>query len=160
MQKAGIFSVVKIKVRLRVNVPHERIWQIVSDVDNDLYFWRGLTSIKNISRSGNSLRREVMLGSDNICIQAVTVFPTEKIKTRWVRGVISGTREVLLIPLGETTLLEVHMNYEFPNLGSSDSKRLAKLFQNEAEFAVDLIRKISEESHLDDLLPEARSWVN
>lgn len=160
MQKATSFPVVKIKVRLRVNVPHELIWKIVSDVDNDLYFWRGLTSAKNISKSGNTLKREVVLGADNLCTQAVTLFPMEKIQTRWVKGVISGTREVLLMPLGKTTLLEVHMNYEFRNVGSSDSKRLAKLFQNEAEFAVDLIRKISEASNVGDSLLAGESWVN
>lgn len=159
MLKAPNLPVVKIKVRIRIDAPRERIWEIVADSDNDAYFWRGITSVRNISRNGNTLVREVTLGTDNLCTQAVTTWHLERVQTIWIGGVIEGTREVLLIPLGDATLLETHINYEFPGLGSSDSKLLAKLFQNEAEFAADLI-KIKAEEYYPDAQLARRLWVN
>ncbi len=159
MLKAPHLAVVKIKVRIRIDAPRERIWEFLGDSNNDPYFWRGITSVRNLSRNGNVLIREVILGDDNTCTQAVTVWPPEKIQTRWVGGVIEGTREILLISVGASTLLEIHINYEFPGLGQSDSKLLAKLFQNEAEFAADLIKRKAEEFYSDSQL-ERKLWVN
>ncbi|MDE1763259.1 MAG: SRPBCC family protein [Thaumarchaeota archaeon] len=150
---------VKIKTRLRVGATRERVWEVVSGIDDDSYFWRGITSVRNLSRNGNAVTREVILGRDNVCIQVLTIHPVERIQTRWVSGVISGTRDILLFPLGQTTLLEIQMNYEFPGIGRHDSKRLAELFQAEAELAADLIKRRSEGFECDIPVAE-RLWMN
>lgn len=150
---------IKIKVRSRIDIPRERVWQIVSDVDNDPYFWRGITSARNLSKNGNTIIREVILGDDNVCTQMVITWPIEKIQIQWLNGVIKGIKEILLISLGKTTLLEVQMNYEFPGIGRSDSRLLAKLFQNEAELAVDLIKGISEYDYRSSPVA-GKLWVN
>lgn len=152
--------VVNIRVRLRIDVPREIVWGIVSDFDNDTFYWRGITSSKVLFKGGLETIREVMLGDNNLCIQALVSWPMEKVQIHWLRGVIRGTREIILSPLGNTTLVEVRMNYEFPGLGRSDSKLLAKLFQNEAELAVDLIKKMSENCESSYTQLETRLWVN
>lgn len=153
---------VKIKVRLKVCALKDRIWEIISDVDNDLNFWRGITSIKNLSSRGSTLIREVVLGNNNVCLQMVTSFPYEKVQTKWIKGVIEGTKEISLVSLGRTTLVDIQMNYEFPSVGSSDCKVLARLFQNEAELAAEMIRRISEgcDSEQEPLPVNGVSWVN
>ena len=152
MLKLPRLDVVKIKVRIRIDAPRERIWEFVADPESEPYFWRGITSVRTVSRNGGVLVREVVLGADNLCTQAVTAWPHEKIQTRWIGGVIEGTRDILLLSVGSTTQLEIHINYEFPGLVSSDSKLLAKLFQNEAEFAADLIKRRAEEFYSDSQL--------
>ena len=154
-----MLSVVKIKVRQKICASRERIWEIISDVDNDTYFWRGITSIRNLSKNGD-LIREVVLGTDNVCTQMITGWPVEKIKTSWIEGAIKGTKEISLISLGRTTLLEIQMNYEFPGVGRSDSKVLAKLFQNEAELAADLIKVVSEGYEYESAPMAGKLWVN
>jgi hypothetical protein len=136
--------VVEIKVRLQINTSQERIWAVISNIDNDSDFWRGTTSIRNLSKDGNVVTREIILGANNICIQKLIIYPKEEISIRWVKGVISGTKAILLTPIGQATLLEVQMNYKFSDIGNLASKRLATLFQNEAEFAVEMIKEKSE----------------
>lgn len=151
---------VKIKVRQKVCASRERIWEVISDFDNDSYFWRGITSIKNLSKKGKTLIREVVLGIDNTCVQVITAFAGEKVATKWIGGVIEGNREISLISLGRTTLLEIQMNYEFPTVGSSDSKVLARLFQNEAELAADMIKRVSEGYDLEPYPVAEKLWVD
>lgn len=151
---------VKIKLRLRIDAPRELVWDVISDIDNDSYFWRGITSIRNLSKNKNITTREIVLGKDNVCLQVLKTHPLERIQIQWVSGVISGTKDILLFPLNNATLLEIQMNYDFPGIGRQDSKRLTKLFQNEAELAVDLIKRRSEgyEYHIS---PSAEKlWVN
>lgn len=147
-------------MRQKICASRERIWEIISDVDNDSYFWRGITSIKNLFKKGDTLTRELVLGDDNVCVQTITKFPDEMVETRWIQGVIDGTKEVSLISLGTTTLLEIQMNYEFPSVGGSDSKVLAQLFQNEAELAVDIIKGVSEGYEYESLPMAKKLWVN
>jgi hypothetical protein len=136
--------VVEIKVRLQINTSQERVWGVISNIDNDSDFWRGITSIRNLSKDGNVIIREIVLGKNNRCTQKLTIYPKEEISIRWIKGVISGTKAILLTPIGGATLLEVQMNYKFSGVGNLASKRLATLFQNEAEFAVELIKEKSE----------------
>jgi uncharacterized membrane protein len=150
--------VVEIKIRLQINTSQERIWNIISDIDNDPNFWRGITSVKNISREGNVITREILLGTNNKCVQKLIIYPKEEISIRWVKGVIAGTKTILLTPVGQATLLEVQMNYEFPGVGNLASKRLATLFQNEAEFAVELIKEKSE-WHERHISVTKKSWA-
>lgn len=151
--------VVKIKVRMRIDVPRNRVWEIISDSDNDPLYWKGITSVRNISTSKDSVIRQVVLGNGLACLQLVTMVPMEKVKTEWIDGVIDGTREIILESVGKNTIMEVRMNYEFPSIGTSDSKLLAKLFQNEAGLAIDLVKRKSEE-YVKDPSSERIMWVN
>lgn len=159
MQSCPMKFVVKIKVRMRIDVPRNRVWEIISDSDNDPLYWKGITSVRNVSKSKDSLIRQVVLGNDLACLQLVTLVPMEKVRTEWVDGVIDGTREIILESVGKTTIMEVRMNYEFPGIGASDSKLLAKLFQNEASLAIDLVKRKSEE-YVEDPSFERIMWVN
>lgn len=150
---------VEIKVRLQINTPQERVWNIVSNIDNDSNFWRGITSIRNLSRDGNVTIREIVLGTNIKCVQRVVIYPKEEISIRWIKGVIAGTKAILLTPIGQATLLEVQMNYGFSDISNMASKRLAALFQNEAELAVDLIKEQSEWSENHISAEMKKSWV-
>ncbi|MGI0088330.1 MAG: SRPBCC family protein [Nitrosotalea sp.] len=149
---------VEIKVRLQINASQDRVWHIISNIDNDSYFWRGITSIKNLSREGNVITREIVLGTNNRCIQKLVIYPKEEISIRWVKGVIAGTKSILLTPIGHATLLEVQMNYKFSNIGNLASKRLATLFQNEAELAVEMIKEKLEWSVYHIPVITKKSW--
>ncbi|MDE1829028.1 MAG: hypothetical protein KGI25_01770 [Thaumarchaeota archaeon] len=116
--------------------------------------------MKNLSKTGDTLIREVVLGNDITCIQMITFWPEERVQTKWIKGVIEGTKEISLISLGRATLLEIQMNYEFPSVGSSDSKVLAKLFQNEAELAADMIKGVSEGYDYESPPIAGRLWVS
>lgn len=150
---------VEIKVRLQINTSQERVWNIISNIDNDSDFWRGITSIRNLSRDGNVITREIVLGTNIRCVQRLVIYPKEEIHIRWIKGVIAGTKAILLTPIGQATLLEVQMNYRFSDISNLASKRLAALFQNEAELAVDLIKEQSEWHEYHIPMATKKSWV-
>ena len=150
---------VEIKVRLQINTSQERVWDIISNIDNDSDFWRGITSIRNLSRDGNVTTREIVLGTNIRCVQRLVIHPKEEINIRWIKGVIAGTKAILLTPIGQATLLEVQMNYRFSDISNLASKRLAALFQNEAEFAVDLIKEQSEWHEHRIPMATKKSWA-
>ncbi|MDE1871923.1 MAG: SRPBCC family protein [Thaumarchaeota archaeon] len=150
---------VEIKVRLQINTSQERVWDIISNIDNDSNFWRGITSIRNLSRDGNVTTREIVLGTNIRCVQRLAIYPKEEISIRWIKGVIAGTKTILLTPLGQATLLEIQMNYRFSDISNLASKRLSALFQNEAELAVDLIKKQSEWSENNISAEIKKSWA-
>ena len=45
-----------------VAAPLDKVWDIISDVDNDSKYYKGLNDIKNISKDGNKIEREVTVG--------------------------------------------------------------------------------------------------
>ncbi|MGI0082910.1 MAG: SRPBCC family protein, partial [Nitrosopumilaceae archaeon] len=55
----------EITASVQVNAPLEKVWSVVSDLDNEPMFWKAMTGIRNISREGSVVRREVTLGKVN-----------------------------------------------------------------------------------------------
>ena len=39
----------------------DRVWDVISDIDRDPDFWRGTRQIKNISKTENTVEREVVI---------------------------------------------------------------------------------------------------
>lgn len=138
-------NMIEINVRSQINSPIDKVWNIISNVDDDPKYWKNIESIKNTSKEGNVVTREIVVNKDQICNQKITLYPKERIRAKWLKGTISGTRDILLISLGKVTLIEVQMAYTMPRISS---KGLVKELRNEAESAVELIRKKSESDFL------------
>ena len=132
---------VEIKVKVQIDAPLEKVWDVISQVNDDPKFWTLTKSIRNLSRQGNETEREVIVGKTDICHQKVTLLPKEAIHIVWTKGVITGTKDIVLTSLGNRTLLEVEMNYTISGLASLFPRRNAEELQIEAEVAVDLIKE-------------------
>ena len=90
-----------------INAPVDRVWDVVSDLDNEPKFWKGTKSIRNISKDGNTITREVTIAfKDSKCMQTITLQPKERIFAEFTEGIINGTKTIQLIPEGEKTRLE------------------------------------------------------
>lgn len=90
-----------------INASVDRVWDVVSDLDNESKFWKGTKSIRNISKDGNTLTREVTIAfKDSKCMQTITLQPKERIFAEFTEGIINGTKTIQLIPEGEKTRLE------------------------------------------------------
>ena len=54
----------------------DRVWDVISDIDRDPDFWRGTRHIKNISKTENTVEREVVIAFRNsVCQEIVTIDP-------------------------------------------------------------------------------------
>jgi hypothetical protein len=66
-----------------MSAPLDRIWNVVADVDNEPEYWRGTKTVKNISKAGNKIEREVTIAfKDSKCRQTVVLHPSDNHKTR------------------------------------------------------------------------------
>ena len=95
-----------IKVEVEINATVDKVWDIVSDIDNEPKFWKGTKEIKNISKEGNTVNREITIAfRDQKCLQEVKIYPKEKIEARFTKGIINGEKIISLIPKEEKTIL-------------------------------------------------------
>src|SRR5689334_1293872 len=98
---------VQIQSSVEINAPLEKVWAIVSDLDAEPRFWKGTKEIRNISKQGNVVTREVTIAfKDSKCMQTVTHYPKEKIQAEFTKGIINGTKTITLTPKDGTILLE------------------------------------------------------
>ena len=95
-----------IKVEVEINATVDKVWNVVSDIDNEPKFWKGTKEIQNISKEGNTINREITIAfRDQKCLQEVKMYPKEKIEARFTKGIINGVKIISLIPKEEKTTL-------------------------------------------------------
>jgi carbon monoxide dehydrogenase subunit G len=96
-----------------VPAPLDRVWDIVADVDNEPRYYPGLNTVKNISRSGNVIEREVTVGfRDSRGRQTVVLHPKESVEVTMTEGPMTGTRIVKLSPSGDKTKVDISWDFE------------------------------------------------
>ncbi|MGI0068748.1 MAG: SRPBCC family protein [Nitrosopumilaceae archaeon] len=152
--------VIEIKVRLQIDAPLDKVWHVVSKVDDDPQFWKNITYVKNTSKDRNIITREVVLGNDIKCSQRITLFQKEGIHVRWVKGVMTGIKDILLISLDKATLVEVQMNYKISGVAQLWYRKITKDLQKEAELALELIKEKAEEKSYNIPMQQRKSWAD
>ncbi len=96
-----------IRARVEIGAPAERVWAIISDLDGEPRFWKGTKSVRNISRQGDVITREVTIAfQDRKCMQKVTLHPREGIEIVFTGGIIQGTKSVAILPGDDHTVLQ------------------------------------------------------
>ena len=95
-----------IEVKVKINAPTEKVWAVVSDIDNEPKFWKGTKEVRNISKNENIVEREITIAfRDQKCLQQVTLEPMKQIHAKFTKGIINGEKIVSLIPEGDETTL-------------------------------------------------------
>ena len=151
---------VEIIIKLQINAPIEKVWNVISKIDDDPKFWKGTTAIRNLAKNDNVIIREVTIGKVDRCLQTVTLFPKEGIHTRWTKGTITGIKDLMLVPVGNATQLEVALTYKLSGIASFLSGKIAKDLQREADDAVQLIKEKAEGITHDLQMEERKSWAD
>ena len=150
---------VEIKVKAQVDAPVGKVWDVISRVDDDPKFWNLTKAIRNLSKNTNEIEREVRLGKADKCRQKITLVPKEAIHMQWTKGVIKGTKDIVLTMQGNTTLLEVSMDYVIHGPAALFPGRITEQLQVEAELAVDLIKEVAEGRPHIIPMEERKSWA-
>lgn len=93
---------IKIDASRVVPAPLDKVSDIVADIDNDPKYYRGLNDIKNISKEGNKIEREVAVGFlKHRARQTIILNPKKSVEVTMNRSPIQGTRITTLSPVGE-----------------------------------------------------------
>jgi len=67
-----------IDTSIGINAPVDRVWDIISDLDNEPKFWKGTKETRIISRDGIVVTREITIAFRvSKCMQNITIQPKE-----------------------------------------------------------------------------------
>ncbi|MDH3696740.1 MAG: SRPBCC family protein [Nitrosopumilus sp.] len=132
----------KIKVEVEINATVDKVWDVVSDIDNEPKFWKGTKEIKNISKEGNTVNREVTIAfRDQKCLQEVKMYPKEKIEAKFTKGIISGEKTISLIPKDEKTILYASWDIKLTGMMGMFTGMIKKHIKSGTEQAMQSIKE-------------------
>ncbi len=133
---------VQIQAYVEIDAPLDKIWSIVSDLDSEPKFWKGTKEVRNISKDGNTVTREVTIAfKDSKCMQTVTLHPKEKIQIQFTKGVIEGTKTLTLTQIGNKTRLDVLWDMKLAGIMGMFTGMIKKHIQSGSEQALDSIKQ-------------------
>lgn len=131
-----------IQVKVQINAPVEKVWDVVSDIDNEPKFWRGTKEVRNISKSENIVNREVTIAfRDQKCMQEVTIEPKERIHAKFTKGIINGEKIVSLIPEGNSTILQTDWDIKLTGMMGMFTGMIKKHIKSGTEQAMQSIKE-------------------
>ena len=100
-------SMAFIEVEIEINATPEKVWKVVSDIDNEPKFWKGTKEVRNLEKEGNTIKREITIAfRDQKCMQEVTLEPKERIRAKFTKGIIDGEKVVSVFQRDEKTILQ------------------------------------------------------
>ena len=74
----------KIVGSIEINASKDRVWEVISDLDNEADYWWGTKEVRNISKDGNVLNREIIQNfRSHKILQKVILTPKSEIETRY-----------------------------------------------------------------------------
>ena len=136
---------VAINASREIAAPVSRVWQIVSDVDNEPKYWHGTKTVKNIRKSGNIIEREVTIAfRDSLCRQTVVLDPEKSVEITITEGPMKGTKKVTLSPVGEMTRIDAIWDIKLSGFLGMFSGMVKKHIAEGTEEALDRIAKAVE----------------
>ena len=131
-----------IEVKVQINAPIERVWDVVSDIDNEPKFWKGTKEVKNISKNENVINREITIAfRDQKCLQKVTIEPKKRIHAKFTKGILNGEKIVSLIPEGDNTTLQTVWDIKMTGMMGMFTGMIKKHIKSGTEQAMQSIKK-------------------
>ena len=136
-----------IDTSIDINAPVDRVWDIISDLDNEPKFWRGTKETRIISRDGNVVTREITIAfRDSKCMQKITIQPKEKIYAEFTKGIIKGSKTLILKPKDDSSLLEANWDVKMSGLAGMFTGMIKKHIRSGTEQAIESIKQKAENS--------------
>jgi len=136
-----------IDTSIDINAPVDRVWDIISDLDNEPKFWRGTKETRIISRDGNVVTREITIAfRDSKCMQKITIQPKEKIYAEFTKGIIKGSKTLILKPKNDSSLLEANWDVKMSGLAGMFTGMIKKHIRSGTEQALESIKQKAENS--------------
>lgn len=133
---------VQIQASIEIDAPIDKVWDIVSDLDSEPKFWRGTKEIRNISKEGNTITREVTIAfKDSKCMQKVTLYPKQKIEVQFTKGIIEGSKIISLTQQENKTRLDALWDMKLSGMMGMFTGMIKKHIQSGTEQALQSIKQ-------------------
>ena len=132
----------EINASVIINSNVDRIWDIISDINNEPEFWKGTKSIRNISQNGNTTKREITIAfKDKKCLQDVTLYPKEKVEAIFTEGIINGRKTVSIHEIDNGYELEAIWDIKLSGMMGMFTGMIKKHIQSGTEQALIEIKR-------------------
>jgi len=134
-----------IQASITIDASIDKVWDIVSDIDNETKYWKGTKQIRNISKVGNKITREIVIAfRDSKCMQEVTLFPKEKIEAVFTKGIIQGTKTLNLNSTDKGVNLDAVWDIKLSGVMSMFTGMIKKHIKNGTEEALQSLKQEAE----------------
>ena len=134
-----------IEISTEINAPSDKVWDIISDLDNETKYWKGTKQIRNISKEENKITREITLVfRDSKCMQEITLSPKEKIVAVFTDGLLKGTKTIILKPKEKGVSLEAVWDIKLSGMMGMFTGIVKKHIRNGTEQALQSIKEEAE----------------
>jgi len=131
-----------IEASITINAPVDKVWDFVSDIDSEPKYWKGTKQVRNISKEGNTVTREVTIAfKDSKCMQTVTFYPKEKIIAEFTEGILIGTKTIQLTPSGDGTELDAMWDIKLSGMMGMFTGMIKKHVKSGTEQALESIKQ-------------------
>lgn len=131
-----------IDVEIEIDATTEKVWEIVSDMDSEPKFWKGTKQVRNISKIGNQINREITIAfRDQKCLQQVTLEPKKKIIAKFTKGIINGEKIITLNSSKEKTILKVKWDIKMTGMMGMFTGIIKKHIKSGTEQAIQSIKE-------------------
>ena len=134
-----------IVVQTEINATLEKVWEIISDIDNEPKFWKGTKEVKTLSTEGNTIKREITIAfRDQKCLQEIQLKPKESIRAKFTKGILNGTKIITLIPKSNSVLIETSWDIKLSGMMNMFTGVIKNHIKSGTEQALKSIKEESE----------------
>ena len=131
-----------IKASVIINSTQEKIWNVISNIDDEPKFWKGTKEVRNISKDENHISREITIAfRDQKCLQDVTIIPKEMIRAVFTKGVIVGEKILTLKTVNDSCELEAIWDVKLSGMMGMFTGMIKKHIKSGTEQALLEIKK-------------------
>ncbi|KAF6242548.1 cyclase [Nitrosopumilus sp. b1] len=131
----------KIEASVDIKSTIDKVWDIVSDLDNEPKYWKGTKEVKNISKEGNKIKREITIAfKDKKCNQEVTLYPKEKIESIFTKGIIEGSKTINISQKEDFVKLEAIWDIKLSGMMGMFTGMISKHIKSGTEQALQSIK--------------------
>ena len=100
----------------------DKVWSIISDIDNEPRYWHGTKSVKNINKDGNTVEREIVIAfRESKCRELVVLDPKKSVKANIIDGIMRGTEKNIIVNSNGTNRTKIDVVW---NLRISGFKKM------------------------------------
>ena len=131
-----------IVVKTEINATVEKVWEIISDIDNEPKFWKGTKEVKIISTEGDIIKREITIAfRDQKCLQEIQLIPKETIKAKFTKGILDGTKIITLTPKVNSIILETSWDIKLSGMMNMFTGVIKNHIKSGTEQAMESIKR-------------------
>ncbi len=131
----------RVEVSTNINANREKVWSIISDLDNEPIYWHGTKSVKNISIKDNEIVREVVIAFKNSkCKEIVKLEPKSKIDVNIIEGPMKGHKIITLSSNNNTSKIDIIWDIKLGGMLSIFSSIVKRHIEDGTKEALERIR--------------------